>query len=149
MSIARAKREARVRTLFRWGCALVLAAAMGYFFVPGLKAPGVRVRGRARAASYDMATEASVSGTLARPPARGRMGLYLSVQQPGGEMVDVRLAPRRYLADCGVSLRQGDELEVTGSRMTVGGSPLLIAREITKQGRTLEVRDRAGKPLWR
>ena len=138
-----------MRTLFRFGGALALAAAMGYLFAPGLKAPGVRARGGGRAASYDASTETSVSGTLARPPARGRMGLYLSVQEAGGEMVDVRLAPRRYLADCGVSLQQGDELEVTGSRVTVGGSPLLIAREITKQGRTIEVRDRAGKPRWR
>jgi hypothetical protein len=98
---------------------------------------------------YDTATETSVSGTLARPPSRGRMGLYLSVQESSGEVVEVRLAPGRYLASQGFFLEPGDALEVTGSRVKLGGSPLLIAREVTKQGRTVELRDRAGKPLWR
>jgi hypothetical protein len=133
-----------VRTLFRLGGALVLAGAAGYFF-----APGVKTQEAARAALYNTATEASVSGTLAQPPERGRMGLYLSVQESGGQMVDVRVAPRGYLAARGFSLAQGDELEVTGSRVTVRGAPVLIAREVTKQGKTVALRDREGHPLWR
>lgn len=138
-----------MRTLFRVGGALVLAAGVGYFFASGSIETGVKTRGRGGAAAYDAATETSVSGTLARPPARGRMGVYLSVEESDGEMVDVRLAPHGYLASRGFSLEEGDELEVTGSRVTLRGSPVLIAREITKQGRTVELRDRAGKPLWR
>jgi hypothetical protein len=133
-----------VRTLFRLGGALVLAAAAGYFF-----APGVKTEKTARVAVYDTGTETSVSGTLAQPPERGRMGLYLSVQESGGQMVDVRVAPRGYLAARGFSLAQGDELEVTGSRVTVRGAPVLIAREVTKQGKTVALRDREGRPLWR
>lgn len=138
-----------MRTLFRWGGALALAAVVGYFFAPGLIGLRVKARGGSGAAMYDTAAETSVSGTLARPPARGRMGLYLSVQESSGEVVDVRLAPGRFLASQGLALEQGDVLEVTGSRITLGGAPLLIAREVTKQGRTVELRDRAGKPLWR
>ena len=46
------------------------------------------------------------------------MGLYLSVQESGGQMVDVRVAPRGYLAmRRGFSLAsKADELEVTGSK---------------------------------
>lgn len=138
-----------MRTLLRVGGALVLAAAVGFFFAPGLEKSGPRERGRGRAATYDTATETSVSGTLAQPPARGRMGLHLSVEQSGGERVDVRVAPQGFLAAQGVSLAQGDELEVTGSQVTVEGTPVLIAREVTKQGKTVALRDRTGKPLWR
>ncbi len=132
----------------RVGGALGLAAAMGYFLAPGLGKPGQRERGSGRAAVYDTATETSVSGTLAQPPARGRMGLHLSVEETGGEKLDVRLAPQGFLAAQGVWLAQGDELEVTGSKVTVQGAPVLIAREVTTQGKTIALRDRAGKPLW-
>jgi hypothetical protein len=137
-----------VKTFFRLGVVLVLAASVGYFFGPGQGTPG-KSRGRGRAAIYDAATETSVSGTLAQPPERGRMGLYLSVEQSGGEMVDVRVAPQRYLTAQGVSLAPGDELEFTGSKVTLEGAPVLIAREVTKQGRTVALRDHDGRPLWR
>jgi hypothetical protein len=130
--------------LFRLAGALLLAAAVGYFV-----APRVRPQKARTSAVYDAATETSVSGTLAQPPARGRMGLYLSVEQSGGEMVDVRVAPQGYLAAQGFLLSPGDELEVTGSRVTVEGAPVVIAREVTKQGKTVALRDRAGRPLWR
>jgi hypothetical protein len=77
------------------------------------------------------------------------MGVYLSVQSDSGAMVDVRVAPRAYLASRGFTLDQGDTLEITGSRVTIDGAPVLIAREVTKRGRTLWVRDRDGRPLWR
>ena len=133
-----------MRTLIQTTGAVVLAAALGYFF-----APGVRAHEKSRAAIYDTATETSISGTLAQPPARGRMGVYLSVESDGGLMVDVRLAPRAYLSSRGFNLVQGDEVEVTGSKVMVSGVPVLLARELTKQGRTLPLRDRDGRPLWR
>lgn len=138
-----------MRTLIRFAGALVLAAGLGYFFAPGVRGPEGKARGSGGAALYDTATEASVSGTLAQPPARGRMGLYLSVEDSGGEMLDVRTAPLGYLADRGVSLAPGDELEFTGSRVVVRGARVLIAREVTKQGKTVALRDREGRPLWR
>lgn len=133
-----------MRTLIQTAGAVVLAAALGYFF-----APGVRAHEKSRAAIYDTATETSVSGTLAQPPARGRMGVYLSVESESGQMVDVRLAPRAYLASRGFTLSEGDEVEVTGSKVIMSGVPVLLAREVTKQGWTLPLRDRAGRPLWR
>ncbi len=122
----------------------VLAALLGFCI-----APRVRAHGSGGAAVYDTASEVSISGMLAQPPSRGRNGLHLSVRESGGEMVEVRAAPGSYLASRGVSLSEGDEVEVTGSRMTVSGASVLIAREVTKQGRTVDLRDRAGKPLWR
>jgi hypothetical protein len=137
-------REACVRKLILTAGAVVLAAAMGYFV-----SPRVTAHGGGRAAFYNIATETSVSGTLAQPPARGRMGMYLSVQRDDGAMMDVRVAPRSYLAARGVTLLQGDQLEFTGSKVVIEGTPVLLAREITKDGRTLSLRDRSGHPLWR
>jgi len=123
---------------------VVLAALLGFSV-----APRVRAHGSGGAAAYDTASEVSISGMLAQPPSRGRNGLHLSVRESGGETVDVRAAPGSYLASRGFSLSEGDELEVTGSKMTVRGASVLVAREVTKQGRTIDLRDRAGKPLWR
>lgn len=133
-----------MRKLILTAGAVVLAAAMGYFV-----SPGVRAQGAGRAAIYNIATETSVSGTLAQPPARGRMGMYLSVQRDDGAMMDVRVAPRSYLAARGVTLSQGDQLEFTGSKVVIEGAAVLLARQMTKEGRTLSMRDRNGHPLWR
>ena len=128
---------------------VALAAALGFCMAPGFKGPAAGSHAiTGSRAIYDPSTESSVSGTLAQPPERGRMGLDLSVLESSGQMLDVRVAPRAYLTDRGFSLDQGDELEITGSRVMVRGAPVLIAREVTKQGRTLRVRDRDGRPLW-
>ena len=58
------------------------------------------------------------------------------------------LGPSNFIADKGFSFAKGDEVEVTGSKVTVGGGESLIAREITKGGKTLVLGDKTGKPEW-
>ena len=132
-----------MRKLIVMGVA-VLAAVLSFMLVPG-----VRAHRSSKAAAYDAASEVSISGMLAQPPSRGRNGLHLTLEESSGEMVDVRTAPSSYLASRGFTLAEGDEVEVTGSKMTVRGQTFLVARELTKSGRTVDLRDRAGKPLWR
>jgi hypothetical protein len=47
-----------------------------------------------------------------------------------------------------VQLRKGDTLEVTGSRVTIGESQVVLAREIRKGDRAWTLRDAEGHPLW-
>ena len=45
-------------------------------------------------------------------------------------------------------LRNGDTVEVTGSRVTIGNSQVVLAREMRKGDDTWTIRDAAGQPLW-
>lgn len=47
-----------------------------------------------------------------------------------------------------MEIRKGDALEVTGSRVTIGESHVVLAREIRKGANAWTLRDAAGQPLW-
>lgn len=64
------------------------------------------------------------------------------------ETLTVWLAPSWFLEAQGFKVAGLDRLEVTGSRLVVEGRPLLLAAMVTKNGRTLRLRDEQGTPLW-
>jgi hypothetical protein len=49
----------------------------------------------------------------------------------------------------GCKVSDGDEFRVTGSRLTVRGYSLLLAKELHCGGETIVLRDENGRPLWR
>jgi hypothetical protein len=52
------------------------------------------------------------------------------------------------LEEKNVTIATGDTLTILGSRITLGGTPVLLAREITRGEETWTLRDSAGLPLW-
>jgi hypothetical protein len=85
--------------------------------------------------------------------------IYLTGATPDTAMVEVRLAaetstilvrlgPTGFLKQGQVSLKEGDTIKVTGYRVTAGDGELLVANEVTKQGRTVRLRDQWGRPAW-
>jgi hypothetical protein len=52
------------------------------------------------------------------------------------------------LEEKNVTIASGDALTILGSRITLGGTPVLLAREITRGNETWQLRDPAGFPLW-
>jgi hypothetical protein len=64
------------------------------------------------------------------------------------ETLDVHVGPSSYIAGQQFSFAKGDQIEVLGSRVTLGGKPVLLARTITKDGKTLVLRDEQGFPQW-
>jgi hypothetical protein len=48
----------------------------------------------------------------------------------------------------GFSFAKGDQIEVLGSRVRVGATDALLAREVQKDGKTLVLRDANGIPKW-
>lgn len=48
----------------------------------------------------------------------------------------------------GFSFRPGDEVEVLGSKVKLGNSEAVIAREIKKEDKRLMLRDAQGIPQW-
>ncbi|RPH96062.1 DNA-binding protein [candidate division KSB1 bacterium] len=74
-------------------------------------------------------------------------GVHLLVNT-GQETIPVHLGPSWYLEDQSVRFQNGDRVEITGSRITYEGKPALIADEVLKDGKTLDLRDASGRPQW-
>ena len=61
--------------------------------------------------------------------------------------ITVNLGPPWFPLKQDFTVKQGDTLEVTGSKVTRDDQTWLLATQI-KNGQTLKVRDENGKPLW-
>jgi hypothetical protein len=123
---------------------LVLAAPLLAALTAFGQASGVRNR------VYDPATETTVRGEVEKvtEPARGRMsGTHLFVKADGA-VFEVALGPAAFVRGKGFAFAAGDTVEVTGSKVTVSGKQYIVAREITKEGKTLTLRDKSGVPSW-
>ena len=99
---------------------------------------------------YDPATETTFKGTVeaVTQPTRGQMmGTHLTVKA-GDETRDVMLGPATFLTEKGFMFAKGDSIEITGSKVTMGGMAHVIAREVVKDGKTLTLRDKTGTPQW-
>jgi len=99
---------------------------------------------------YQVSTETTITGTVEDvvQPARGRMmGTHLLVKTEAGT-IEVHLGPSAFLSREGFSFAKGDTVEVVGSKMTMGGGEVIIARELSKDGKKLTLRDKTGRPVW-
>lgn len=61
----------------------------------------------------------------------------------------VHLGPEWFMEKHGFKIRHGDQITVTGSRVLIGGKPVLIAGKISNQHEVLVLRDGEGMPVWR
>jgi hypothetical protein len=62
--------------------------------------------------------------------------------------VNVILGPTPFLSQNNFSVAKGDELSVTGFNLAPQGTPYVIAREVSKGGATLTLRNAQGFPAW-
>lgn len=108
-------------------------------------------QGGGQARLYNPATEATVQGSVSAVTTvtgrRGWNGVHLTVQTSEGKY-DVHIGPSDYIASKEFTFSEGDQVEVTGSKLEVNGTSTLIAREIKKDGKVLTLRDKQGFPLW-
>jgi len=127
-----------------------------YLFVTWLvvAAPSVSAQppggARMRMPAYDASTEVTISGTVDKvlQPQHGRMtGSHLMVNTADG-MIEVHLGPSSFVAREGFNFAAGDQVKVVGSKVMFGGAPAILAREVTKDGKTLNLRDTTGRPVW-
>ena len=134
------------------GRILILAALV---FVALAPAAGAQV-GRGQGRDYDPATERRVSGQVSavenvmpqgRAGRRGLGGLHLTLKT-SSEAVVVHLGPAAFLKEKGFVVAVGDQVDITGSRVTLEGGAVLLAREIKKGDQALTLRDASGRPQW-
>jgi hypothetical protein len=79
----------------------------------------------------------------------GRQRVRLTLHTPQ-ETVVVHLGPARFLDAQNFSLTAGNQITVTGSRVTTRrGRAVIIAQEVTSGSQVLRLRDANGVPLWR
>ncbi len=127
--------------------ALVLAA---FLLPPLLNAQGGPGSGW-RVMRYDPATETTVTGTVEHvktvPARRAGHGIHLLLKT-SATTLDVHLGPKAFLKEKGFSVDKGDQVEVTGSKVTLKSGEALIARKIKKGDTTLILRNEQGVPMW-
>lgn len=101
---------------------------------------------------YDPKREATVRGTIQEIGVFDSnvtpSSTHVTIRTQDGRTVTALMGPAEYLSQQGVTLRLGEQVQLTGSRMTFEGQDALIARQIQAEGRTVTVRDRAGQPQW-
>ena len=99
---------------------------------------------------YDSATETHFKGTIeaVTQMTRGQMmGTHLTLKTGEGNR-EIMLGPSKFITSKGFTFAKGDSIEVTGSKVTMGGMEHIIAREVVKDGKTLTLRDKTGTPEW-
>jgi hypothetical protein len=99
---------------------------------------------------YDPATETKVSGTIedVTQVTHGMMtGTHVTVKTQQGAKT-VLLGPSDFIAKKGFKFAKGDSVEVTGSNVKMNGTEYFVAREVIKDGKTLTLRDKTGRPEW-
>jgi len=62
--------------------------------------------------------------------------------------IEVILGRGSYIEQQGFKFEPQDKVTVKGSRVTVAGQPTIIATEVTKGEKTLQLRDASGMPVW-
>jgi hypothetical protein len=102
---------------------------------------------------YNPQTVETVAGEITAvekiTPGRGMSrGVHIVLKTDKGESLPVHLGPEWYLEKQAVTLKQGDKVQVRGSRVTFQDKPAVIAAEVTKDGKTLRLRDANGVPAW-
>ena len=85
---------------------------------------------------------------VATHPAHHEFGGQFVIMKDGSNEIQVELAPPAFLSEQGIQIGLRDAITIVGTREIVNNSELIIAREVTKGGKTVKLRDANGAPLW-
>ena len=134
------KARKRMKTITKL---MMIALAVGLLGVPDVLAQR----------NYDPKTVETVQGKVLSVEkitgAQGRgYGIHLTLQTDK-ETLPVRLGPAWYIDEQTPRIETNDTVTVTGSRVTIGEKPAIIAAQIKKGNDILKLRDENGIPAWR
>jgi hypothetical protein len=100
---------------------------------------------------YNPQTVTTIQGTaVSQGPQIGRRMQHVSwvIKTAQGD-VTVHLGPSTYVNQQQLVINPGDAVEVTGSQLQMHGKTMLVAKEVKVGGKTFQLRDDQGMPLWR
>jgi DNA/RNA endonuclease YhcR with UshA esterase domain len=128
-----------------------LYGMLAVLLLAGICAAQAQYAGGKGKSNYDPKTETTVTGLVEEVqtlPGKGaNTGTHLMLKTEKG-MLDVHVGPTAYLSSKGFTFAKGDTVEVLGSKVTLDGKDAVIAREVKSSGKTLTLRNAAGKPMW-
>lgn len=101
---------------------------------------------------YNPQSVETVSGEVTKvekiTPVKGMSrGIHL-ILKTDKETIPVHLGPAWYMDNQEVAIKEGDKVQVKGSRVNIQGKPAIIAAEVTKGDQVLVLRDQNGVPAW-
>lgn len=100
--------------------------------------------------NYDASAETTISGTIEEINIMDMMchsGTHLTVKTDKGNM-EVALGPSKFLSDQKLDLKKGDQIQIVGAKANTGRGEIIMARQITRSGKTVTLRDEKGTPGW-
>ena len=130
---------------------LVTIVALG--FGAGIAAQGPQGRGPQM---YDRGTESTYTGSISAVETvtgargtgrRGLGGLHVTLKT-SSESIIIHLGPVDFLNKQKLTVAAGDEVEITGSRVTMDDEAVLLARQVRKGSQSWTLRDASGRALW-
>jgi hypothetical protein len=102
---------------------------------------------------YDSSKEGSYKGTITAvsdrecPISRG-MGSHFMLKLGDGKTYEVHVAKTSFVKDLELVFKPGDEVEVTGMKLTFQDVDAILAREIKLGNDVFTFRDKSGKLVW-
>jgi hypothetical protein len=101
---------------------------------------------------YDLQTVTTISGVVVSlTPPQAEAGLpylaYLTLRTEKGK-IKVFLGPSLYVDKLPVKINVLDKIQVTGSRVTWEGKPVILAAEVKKGDQVVKLREPNGTPVW-
>jgi DNA/RNA endonuclease YhcR with UshA esterase domain len=102
----------------------------------------------APAPKYDKSSEVKVKGVIDEVKIVDKDNIVHVTLKSDKGLLDVVVAPEKFLKDMEITFAKGDTLEVLGSQVAVDGNQIVLAREVTRNGDVMTMRDDKGKPVW-
>jgi len=101
---------------------------------------------------YDPSNVVTIDGTVSAienfaPPRGMSQGVHLVLATKDGQLT-ILLGPSWYVDHQDATLAVGDTVQVVGSRTTLDGKEVVIAKSVVKGDQVLQLRDDNGVPLW-
>ena len=101
---------------------------------------------------YDPAVEASyggvITGVVSVVAPDGTVGVHLNLKTATGTTVRVHLGPAVFIGMNNFSFFADDLVLVRGAYVSHDGDVAVWARQVSKDGKTLALRDENGTPRW-
>jgi hypothetical protein len=99
------------------------------------------------APKYEKSSEVKIKGVVDDVQTDAHGIVHITLKTDKGA-IDVAVAPEKFLKEMEISFAKGDTLEILGSQVTADGAPLMLAREVARNGDSMLMRDDQGKPVW-
>lgn len=98
---------------------------------------------------FDLKTIETISGEVIEVVATSPKSAIRLQLKTDKETIAVQLGPESFLSRQVAQIKAHDQIEVRGSRVKLGGKPVIVAEQIKKGNQTLMLRDAKGAPAWK